>query len=100
MPHKRAIEAPDFVKDDEIGALLNTNLTALKAYKMQRAAAFENEERLKRLESGTAILHENALRLKENGERIKKNTETIDRLETQLGSIESLLTEINRMLTK
>ncbi len=51
----RAAEAPDFLVERDVGALLNTNAKALSAYRMQRAEvrkARENSERLDRLEAG------------------------------------------------
>lgn len=51
---KRATEAPDFVVDDDRGALLNTNVKGLMAYRQQRLAALKNlgmQQRIERLEN-------------------------------------------------
>ena len=51
---KRAVEAPDFVIDEDRGALLNTNNKGLQAYRQQRIIAQKNREmqaRMTRLES-------------------------------------------------
>lgn len=47
---KRATEAPDFVVDDDHGALLNTNIKGLQAYRQQRLAALKNLGMLARVE--------------------------------------------------
>jgi len=50
----RAAEAPDFLVDRDIGALLNTNSKALAAYRVQRERARKNREleaRVNRVES-------------------------------------------------
>jgi len=50
---KRAAEAPDFVVDEELGALLNTNSKGLQAYRTQRDVARQQvatQSRLDRLE--------------------------------------------------
>lgn len=54
MTTKRAEEAPDFVKDEDLGALLNTNNRGLKAYREQREAMRRNlslQSRIDMLES-------------------------------------------------
>lgn len=51
----RAKEAPDFIVDRDIGALINTNRRALEAHKQRRARnrkVDSLEERLDRLEIG------------------------------------------------
>jgi len=51
---KRATEAPDFVVDEDAGALLNTNTRGLEAYRTQRNIArqqADTQSRLDRLES-------------------------------------------------
>jgi len=51
---KRATEAPDFVVDDDRGALLNTNTKGLLAYRQQREAAIKNlgmQSRIEKLEN-------------------------------------------------
>jgi hypothetical protein len=50
----RAKEAPDFIIDEETGALLNTNARALQGYRVKRAQMRQQQldrERLDRLES-------------------------------------------------
>lgn len=50
----RAADAPDFLVDREVGALLNTNDKALDAYRAQRSATRRNRElaaRVDRIES-------------------------------------------------
>ncbi len=47
---KRAVEAPDFVIDEEHGALLNTNTRALLAYKTQRREAMKAREMYARMD--------------------------------------------------
>lgn len=53
-PVTRALEAPDFIVDEDRGALLNTNDRSLDAYRKQREQARKNvdmQERLTVLES-------------------------------------------------
>ena len=53
-PIKRAAEAPDFIVDEDRGALLNTNGKGLQAYRQQRNEARKNRDvhaRMERLEA-------------------------------------------------
>lgn len=53
-PVKRAAEAPDFIVDEDRGALLNTNQKGLQAYRLQREEARRNRAmhaRMEKLES-------------------------------------------------
>lgn len=61
--HKRAKEAPDFVVDENRGALLNTNANALKAYKTKRL----------------------------NRRTMSAVPQRLDRLEQEMGDIKSML---------
>lgn len=55
----RAIEAPDFVVDEDKGTLLNTNKSGLEGYKTQRAAVKKMRvlySRVEKLERDVAAL--------------------------------------------
>jgi hypothetical protein len=55
----RALEAPDFVVNQDDGALLNTNRSALENYRLQRANARKNRQlfaRVDKLEREVAFL--------------------------------------------
>lgn len=54
LPVKRATEAPDFIVDEDRGALLNTNMKGLQIYRQQRMEARKNRDvqsRMDRLEA-------------------------------------------------
>lgn len=63
---KRAKEAPDYVVDDNRGALLNTNSTALDAYWKKRATR----------------------------RRMSNMSERMDKMEQDVGDIKSLLLQL------
>lgn len=68
MNMKRANEAPDFVVDEDHGALINTNANGLAAYKAARAAAIRNNDvynRVERLEDAVNRIEQLLLRVLE-----------------------------------
>lgn len=54
-------ELPDFVKDENTGAILNNNLSALEAYKVQRANILKMQstsDRINMLEEKVDSMHD------------------------------------------
>lgn len=48
--YKKVLEKPEFIKDASSGALINTDNTALAAYKQQKLNVKRNAERIDNLE--------------------------------------------------
>lgn len=68
----RAKEAPDFMIDDEAGALLNTNNKGLHLYRMQRQQA----------------------------KKMRTDSARIDKLESDMAEIKALLQTVIKVMNK
>ena len=68
----RVKEAPDFIKDDDTGALINTNVDALQAYR--RKKRLDQEQRIMAQRVGNLELKLNGIEsmLKQILERVEK----------------------------